>query len=81
MTTEGDLRQRIYGLTDKLRRKSLTAAAIEEIGRELAEVEKTVEAQPDLPRRSIMELEGLGAEIWQGIDVEAYIERERNSWR
>ena len=31
-------------------------------------------------RHSIMELEGLGKEVWQGIDVEKYIEEERNSW-
>ncbi len=29
---------------------------------------------------SIMELEGLGAEIWQEIDVQAYIDQERTSW-
>ena len=32
------------------------------------------------PRHSIIELEGLGKEVWQGIDVEKYIEEERNSW-
>jgi hypothetical protein len=32
------------------------------------------------PKHSILELEGLGKEIWQGIDVQKYIEEERNSW-
>ena len=32
------------------------------------------------PKHSIMELEGLGKEIWQDVDVEKYIEEERNSW-
>jgi hypothetical protein len=32
------------------------------------------------PKHSILELEGLGKEIWEGIDVEKYIEEERNSW-
>ncbi len=32
------------------------------------------------PLRSILELEGLGAEIWKDVDVEKYIEEERNSW-
>ncbi len=32
------------------------------------------------PKHSIMELKGLGKEVWQGIDVEKYIEEERNSW-
>ncbi len=30
---------------------------------------------------SIMELKGLGKDLWQGIDVEKYIEEERSSWR
>ena len=32
------------------------------------------------PRRSILELQGLGKEIWEGVDVEAYIDQERASW-
>ncbi|MFL5691589.1 MAG: hypothetical protein ACJ795_07265 [Ktedonobacteraceae bacterium] len=31
-------------------------------------------------RHSIIELEGLGKEIWSGVDVEKYIDEERNSW-
>jgi len=33
-------------------------------------------AQP----RSILELRGLGKEIWRDIDVQEYVDRERNSW-
>ena len=29
---------------------------------------------------SIMELEGLGKEIWQNIDAQEYVRRERSSW-
>ncbi len=32
------------------------------------------------PKHSILEFEGMGKELWQGIDVEQYIEEERNSW-
>ncbi len=32
------------------------------------------------PRRSIMELEGLGKEIWQGVDAQEYVDGERDSW-
>jgi hypothetical protein len=32
------------------------------------------------PQHSIMELKGLGKELWQGIDVKKYIDEERNSW-
>jgi hypothetical protein len=31
-------------------------------------------------QRSILELDGLGQEIWQGIDAQMYINEERDSW-
>ena len=30
--------------------------------------------------RSILELQGLGKEIWREIDAQEYIDQERNSW-
>ena len=30
--------------------------------------------------RSILELQGLGKEIWRGIDAQEYVDRERASW-
>lgn len=39
--------------------------------------------QPRLVARrqhSLWELEGLGKELWQGIDVDQYLNEERNSW-
>ena len=30
--------------------------------------------------RSIMELEGLGKEVWAEIDAQAYVEQERDLW-
>jgi hypothetical protein len=36
--------------------------------------------KPERTRHSIMELEGLGAEIWQGIDAQDYVRKERESW-
>lgn len=32
------------------------------------------------PRRSILELQGLGKEIWADVDVEQYIDQERATW-
>lgn len=32
------------------------------------------------PGHSILELQGLGKEIWQGIDAQEYVGRERASW-
>jgi hypothetical protein len=34
----------------------------------------------ETPQHSILELKGVGREIWQGIDVERYIQEERASW-
>jgi hypothetical protein len=31
-------------------------------------------------KHSILELEGLGADLWKKIDVEKYIRKERKSW-
>ena len=32
------------------------------------------------PKHNIMEFEGFAKEIWEGVDVEKYINEERNSW-
>ncbi|MEH2089305.1 hypothetical protein [Nostoc sp.] len=32
------------------------------------------------PKRNILELRGLGKEIWNGIDVQEYVNQERDSW-
>ncbi len=32
------------------------------------------------PLHSILELEGLGQEVWNGIDAQEYINQERDSW-
>lgn len=39
------------------------------------------QAGPELPRqRSLRELRGLGKEIWEGVDVEAYVNEMRDEW-
>lgn len=32
------------------------------------------------PQRSILELEGVGAELWQGIDAQEYVNTLRDEW-
>jgi hypothetical protein len=47
----------------------------------LENLTQIVRQQVEEPEKhSIMELEGLGAEVWQNIDVQAYIDQERSSW-
>jgi hypothetical protein len=36
--------------------------------------------QPWIGRHSILELRGLGREVWQGIDPKKYIDELRNEW-
>jgi len=31
-------------------------------------------------KHSVMELEGLGADIWKGVDAQEYVLKERKSW-
>lgn len=38
------------------------------------------EALEPPPQHSIMELQGLGKELWKGIDAAEYIRREREEW-
>lgn len=40
---------------------------------------QAVHKSPSKPR-SIMELRGLGKEIWEGIDPDEYVAQERDSW-
>jgi hypothetical protein len=35
---------------------------------------------PEGRQRSLLELEGLGAEIWQGIDAQEYVNKLRKEW-
>lgn len=38
------------------------------------------ESENEKPKRSIMELHGLGKEIWEGIDAQEYVNELRNEW-
>ncbi len=48
---------------------------VELITRDLADAELGTR-----PRRSILELRGLGAEIWRGIDAQDYVSELRDEW-
>ncbi|MBI3946162.1 MAG: hypothetical protein HY321_09610 [Armatimonadetes bacterium] len=52
---------------DRLRLLALTA-------RELAD------SAAEAPKRSLLELEGLGSHIWEGIDAQEYVNELRKEW-
>jgi len=58
---------------DKSAQKNLIADLTAHLNRE-------PETQPATKKHSVMELQGLGKEIWQGMDAQEYVNRERASW-
>lgn len=70
----------IKGVPDPIYRKLEARAKRERrsVAQEVIHIlSKAVEEPPPL---SIMDLEGLGKETWQGIDAAKYVEEERSSW-
>ncbi len=47
---------------------------------DLVQLVQQTNEQRAQPTRSILELDGLGKEIWEGVDPDRYIEEERRSW-
>lgn len=45
----------------------------------LEELDATVH-RPNEPQHSVLELRGLGKEIWEGIDAQEYVNQERDAW-
>ena len=41
---------------------------------------RSQEVPADPPKRSIMELHGLGAADWKGIDAQGYVNKLRDEW-
>ncbi len=48
--------------------------------KDLAREEIPSEPETKGPRRSLLELEGLGAEIWEGVDAQDYVDELRSEW-
>jgi len=46
----------------------------------LKELSQMVHQKKESGKRDIFELRGLGKEIWEGIDAQKYVDKERASW-
>jgi hypothetical protein len=58
---------------------TLTREELERLHKAL--LERLQATLPPAPaRRSLLDLEGLGAEVWSGLDAQAYVNHERDSW-
>ena len=53
---------------------------VELTAHDLAISEDTARTVAEPPQRSLLELEGLGEEIWKGIDAQEYINQLRDEW-
>jgi hypothetical protein len=61
-------------------KKSAEALAPADQLRLVAELVSRLCGSMDRQPRSLLELEGLGQEVWQGVDVDEYLRQERSSW-
>lgn len=61
-------------------RRSIEALRPADQLRLVAEVASRLSGEVNRPPRSLLELEGLGQDVWQGVDVDDYLRRERSSW-
>jgi PHD/YefM family antitoxin component YafN of YafNO toxin-antitoxin module len=70
-----ELRSRPTGLTEE----EIEAIVTEEV-QAVREERRAHQRAMVQAQSSILELQGLGKEIWQNIDAQAYIDQERTSW-
>ena len=62
-------------------KKSLQALGPSDQLRLIAEIVEQLRGERERrPGRSLLELQGLGKGLWQGVDVAEYLNRERSSW-
>lgn len=72
----------IQEMLSLMSRKQATSAKQEIPAQQEESGQQKSSDQQETPKRqhSILELRGLGKEVWEGIDVDEYLEQERNSW-
>jgi len=59
--------------------KTLTRDELERLHKTLLERLQSI-TPPAPARRSLLDLEGLGAEMWGSLDAQLYVDHERDSW-
>jgi hypothetical protein len=60
--------------------RNLSLAERRELIKRLVDTLTVENTEPALKLHSIMELRGLGKEIWQGVDVQQYLDQMRDEW-
>lgn len=70
----------IKSVPDKLYRKLQARAKRERRSVAQEVIQILDQALTDMPPLSILDLQGLGKEIWMGVDPDRYVETERKTW-
>jgi hypothetical protein len=60
-------------------RRQVQSLSPAEQRRLLAELSEQIDASPE-PTTSILQLQGLGKDIWADLDAQEYVKQERASW-
>jgi hypothetical protein len=60
-------------------RLRLVEIVVRELAAQTPQQEKELEEEKE-PSRDLMDLHGLGKEIWQGIDAQTYVDHLRSEW-
>ncbi len=60
--------------------KQAQQLSAEQLQRLVDELAQQTGRKNGLKTHSIMELKGLGKEIWKGVDADDYVAKERDSW-
>jgi hypothetical protein len=77
--TKAEVLQELDSLSAVLRRKEPSELDLKAVMAELKRLKKQLRNAPDAPKRSILELKGIGKDMWRGIDVEEYIREMRGN--
>ena len=67
-------------LQELLNRWIQTQEKLDPVWIEMTETESEFIIKKNFKKRQLSELKGLGKELWQKVDVEKYLNEERNSW-
>ena len=70
----------VKSVPDKLYRKLQARAKRERRSVTQEVIEILDQALSESPRLSIMNLQGLGKDIWRGVDSDQYVDAERRAW-
>ncbi len=65
---------------NEILKRAQAELSVQEQNQLSAELAQSAARDRNGKRRSLLELEGLGKEIWKGIDPDEYIAQERDSW-